>query len=284
MRQPRERIGYALAIVGSIVFVVSMFLRIWGISYDYLGGRGPWTWMTAGWRLWLYSGAVIICVTAVVGLFRSGPSTRWALAGATATWVVSWLGWFIPPVKYHSISFTGIVIVVAGACLVALRRHPEGEPAPPATNRLACVLILVGCLAFVASLVIPTLVAYPRSLHHVSFWSLWTSTLNSNLQPDLDAIWIPGGVLILCAIAVRGLSGRVVSRAGLGAATLVWALSWTGFFLIYGLVGPKAPIVSWAWLFFIMVVCAGAIIPFIGRKDGGRNGSDLEPVAATSGG
>lgn len=283
MRQPRERIGYALAIVGSVVFVVSMFLRTqYDYDYDNVGGRGPGT-MAAGWRLWLYSGAVIICVTAVVGLLRSGPSTRWALAGATATWVVSWWGWFIPPEKHHAIAFTGIAIVVAGACLVALRRHPEGDHAPPATNRLACALILFGCLAFVASLVIPTLVLIP-SMHRVSFWSWWMSILNGNLQHDLDAIWILGGVLILCAIAVRGLSGRVVSRAGLGAATLVWALSWTGFFLIYGFGERGAPMVRWAWLSFIMVVCAGAIIPFIGRKDGERNGSDLEPVAAASGG
>src|SRR4051812_40810894 len=98
-RAPRSRVGYAVVLVGAVLFATSCFLPYYGLPgapstsrYDQLvvaqdGG------LELGAILLLFGGVAVVLVVAIVGLTRGEhPSAHAFLAGAVAAWSLTWIG------------------------------------------------------------------------------------------------------------------------------------------------------------------------------------------------
>ena len=99
IRTRGSALGYAVVLLGGALFVTSCFLPYYGLAversvslYDQLlvaQGGG----LELGAILFLFGGVATVVVVAIVGLTRGErPSLRAFLAGAVATWSLTWLG------------------------------------------------------------------------------------------------------------------------------------------------------------------------------------------------
>lgn len=98
-QERRATLGYVVVLLGAVLFVTSCFLPYYGFPggrsvslYDQLlvtrsGG------LELGAKLFLFGGVATIVVVAIVGLTRGErPSGHAYLAGAVATWSITWVG------------------------------------------------------------------------------------------------------------------------------------------------------------------------------------------------
>ncbi len=147
MASPRKGgsvIGYAIALVGALLFVATCFMPYYGVrgggsvsQYDQLmvGEDGG---LEFGAILFLFGGVATVAVVAIVGLARSkrdaGPVQF--LAGAVAAWSLTWIGSLLQSANLRERTIPGtltlemgfwlqavsIGVAVIGTILVATRR------------------------------------------------------------------------------------------------------------------------------------------------------------------
>jgi hypothetical protein len=116
---PRSRVGYAVALLGAALFVVTCFLPYYGFPvgrsvsrYDQLlvlqdGG------LELGAILFLFGGVATVLVVAIVGLTRSErPSVRACLAGAVAAWSLTWIGSLLQTANFRESAIGGLSLEI----------------------------------------------------------------------------------------------------------------------------------------------------------------------------
>ena len=154
-RPPRRRTavhrpaGYALVLVGALVFVVGAFLPYYGISFtssDTTGTSSLWQAIVearrtalgrAGGFLYLFGGIAIVASLAVSEIQRPTGRMRPVLAAAVGVWAAAWVGSLTTDgfPGGHKLGFwvivIGVGIVLVGTLKVWLDRPVTPEAASP---------------------------------------------------------------------------------------------------------------------------------------------------------
>ncbi|HET7929556.1 MAG TPA: hypothetical protein VFM40_08405, partial [Actinomycetota bacterium] len=157
-RKARFAIGYAITLIGAVLFVATCFMPYYGFAgggsvslYDQLMvGRDDG--LDLGAILFLLGGVAVVVVVAIVGLARgkrdAGPVQF--LAGSVAAWALTWIGSLVRSATLREgdalpggltleigfwIQAVSIGLAVIGTLLVATRRVGAHERHAPVSRR-----------------------------------------------------------------------------------------------------------------------------------------------------
>jgi hypothetical protein len=126
-RAPGSSVGYAIVLLGAVLFVATCFLPYYGLPggqsaslYDQLlvAQDGGWE---LGAKLFMFGGVATIVVVALVGLTRGERSSgRAFLAGAVAAWSLTWIGSLLQTVSLRGGGTIGGLSLKVGFWLQAV--------------------------------------------------------------------------------------------------------------------------------------------------------------------
>jgi hypothetical protein len=148
LRERRSTLGYAMVLLGSVLFVASCFLPYFAVLslsvrtlslYQQLT-LGPYGGFSeVGTWLYLFGGVAPVAAVSVVALVREErrPVLPYVLAGAVVAWSLTWIGSLLRLGTFDSVSLeigfwlqaVSIGVAVIGTILVVTRRRGAHERA-----------------------------------------------------------------------------------------------------------------------------------------------------------